>query len=138
MGAADISSSSLASPARLPRKSSHSASAAPASPRRSYNAGPAGFRATESVSNILSITSFFTARISESEKARQAQHGADEAAVLDAEDVLQVIAINLGGVELIESDALEDMPRLAEREHARFLEEALPTVCEQALALSVA
>ena len=66
----------------------------------------AGFVATECISNLRSIITFFSGPIDELRKAKAARD--DE---LAPDDILRVIRRHLGGVELIESAAMGDLPR---------------------------
>ncbi|GAA5923501.1 hypothetical protein JCM3775_000407 [Rhodotorula graminis] len=66
----------------------------------------AGFVATECISNLRSIVTFFSGPIDELRRAKKARD--DE---VDPDEIIRVIRHHLGGVELIESAAMGDLPR---------------------------
>lgn len=77
----------------------------------------AGFVATECISNLRSIVTFFSAPIAElrAEKRRKAAaRGGDDDDHVEPDELLRVIRDNLGGVELIESAAMGDLPPRSE------------------------
>ncbi|BGP39069.1 hypothetical protein JCM10449v2_003007 [Rhodotorula kratochvilovae] len=72
-----------------------------------------GFVATECISNLRSVITFFSGPINQ---LRLTKAAADE---VDPEELLAVIEANLGGVELIESAAMGDLRRYAAEEGSK-------------------
>ena len=69
----------------------------------------AGFVATECISNIRSTLTYFQNLI-----AQHAFSLEDESEdPLESDEILSIIERNLGGVEMIESNAMGDLPRFA-------------------------
>ncbi|KAI5474729.1 hypothetical protein MNV49_002530 [Pseudohyphozyma bogoriensis] len=132
-----ISSHSLSAPPLSPQPSHPRETPARSlffltSPRRMQfglaSDGPPSFFATECVSNIRSIITFFTTKI-------DALRGASEDEV-EAEQVMEVIEKHLGELELIDASAMGDLRRYHEAgSHEAFFKKFSEFACADVLAI---